>query len=95
MGNASNTIIAEYVSRGKEKVEDSVNYRLHGEKSHPYRAYLLRCWREGGVAPGKEPVWRFSVEEIGTERQRKGFSSLEPLTAFLRAELAGGEGESS
>ena len=37
---------------------------MQREKSHPYRAYLLRCWQEGEAAPGKEPLWRFSVEEI-------------------------------
>jgi len=63
---------------------------MHREKSHPYRAYLLRCWRERGAA-GKEPLWRFSVEEILHERRRKGFSSLGVLIAFLRAELASGE----
>ena len=37
---------------------------MQGEKSRPYRAYLLRCWREGETAPSEEPLWRFSVEEI-------------------------------
>jgi hypothetical protein len=37
---------------------------MHGEKSRLYRAYLLRCWREGEAAPGEEHLWRFSVEEI-------------------------------
>jgi hypothetical protein len=64
---------------------------MQGEESHPYRAYLLRCWQEGEAAPGKEPLWRFSVEEILNERRRKGFSSLGALIAFLQAELAGGE----
>ena len=65
---------------------------MHREKSHPYRAYLLRCWRERGAA-GKEPLWRFSVEEILHERRRKGFSSLGALVAFIRSELAIGEEE--
>ena len=65
---------------------------MQGEKHHPYRAYLLRCWQEGEAAPGHEPTWRFSVEEVLHERRRQGFSSLEGLIAFLRAELAG-EGE--
>jgi hypothetical protein len=60
---------------------------MHGEKSHPNRAYLLRCWQEGEAAAGQEPLWRFSVEEIVPERRRKGFTSLEALLAFLRAEL--------
>jgi len=66
---------------------------MQGEKSRPYRAYLLRCWREGEAAPGKEHLWRFSVEEILNERRRKGFSSLGALLAFLQAELAGSEDE--
>jgi hypothetical protein len=65
---------------------------MHREKSHPHRAYLLRCWRERGAA-GKEPLWRFSVEEILHERRRKGFSSLGALVAFIRSELAIGEEE--
>jgi hypothetical protein len=60
-------------------------------------------------AAGKEPLWRFSVEEIlpfdpsaGSgqrkprtlhERRRKGFTSLGALLAFIRSELAIGEEE--
>jgi len=68
---------------------------MQGEKDHPYRAYLLRCWQEGEATAGQEPTWRFSVEEVLRERRRQGFSSLEGLIAFLRAELAGGEEEPS
>jgi hypothetical protein len=68
---------------------------MQGEKDHLYRAYLLRCWREGETAAGEEPAWRFSVEEVLHERRRQGFSSLEALIVFLRTELAGGEEEPS
>ena len=64
---------------------------MHREKNYPCRAYLLRCWRETEEAPGQEPPWRFSVEEILGERRRKGFSNLRALIAFLRTELAGGK----
>ena len=64
---------------------------MHKDRSHPYRAYLLRCWREGKAATGQGPLWRFSVEEIPGERRRKGFSSLGALITFLRTELANGE----
>jgi hypothetical protein len=64
---------------------------MHKDRSHPYRADLLRCWREGKAATDQEPPWRFSVEEILGERRRKGFSGLRALIAFLRTELAGGE----
>ncbi|MBE9508875.1 MAG: hypothetical protein IMY86_12615 [Chloroflexi bacterium] len=62
-------------------------------ESRRYRAYLLRCWQEGEAAPGKEPHYRFSVEEILRKRPRRGFDSLEALVAFLRAELSSGRGE--
>jgi hypothetical protein len=65
------------------------------EKGLPDRAYLLRCWQEGEAAPGKEPHWRFSLEEVLHERRRKGFDSLEALVAFLRAELTGSRDEHS
>ncbi len=60
---------------------------------HSNRAYLLRCWQERDAAPGKEPRWRFSLEEVLHERRRKGFDNLEALVAFLRAELNDGKGE--
>jgi hypothetical protein len=57
------------------------------------RAYLVRRWQEGGPAPGGEPQWRFSVEEVLGERRKRGFDSLEALMAFLREELVGGGSE--
>ena len=49
-----------------------------------YRAFLLRCWQEeaGGGAP-----WRFTLAEVGEERTRQCFASLEDLFSYLRAEL--------
>jgi hypothetical protein len=67
---------------------------MHGEKSRPYRAYLLRCWREGEATPSQAPPWRFYVEEILPGRHpKKGFSNFGALFAFLQAELAGSEEE--
>jgi hypothetical protein len=62
-------------------------------KDDPYRAYLLRCWRESDAGLGGRQQWRFSVEEVLHERRRTGFTSLEALMTFLRAELSGSEGE--
>jgi len=45
-----------------------------------YRAYLLRCWRDGSA-------WRFSLEPVRAEPQRRGLRDLDELLAFLRAEL--------
>ena len=65
---------------------------MQEEKNQPYRAYLLRCWREGEEVPGKAPRWRFSVEEVLPGRHpKRGFSNLEALLAFLQSELVGGE----
>jgi hypothetical protein len=68
---------------------------MNPKKNQPYqRAYLLRCWQEGEVIPGNEPYWRFSVEEIPQDKQRRqGFNSLGALFAFLRAELVDGQEE--
>ena len=54
-----------------------------------YCAWVLRCWEVPGEAPGAPGSWRCSLEDPGT-RERRGFASLEALTAFLRAELAAG-----
>lgn len=62
------------------------------EKNRPRRAYLIRCWQEP-ILPHKQAVWRFSVEEVLYERQRRGFASLPALLAFLQAEFADDEYE--
>ncbi len=46
-----------------------------------YQIYLLRVWREQGLA-APHSAWRFSLEDTST-RQRHGFKSLEELTSFL------------
>ena len=64
------------------------------ERGSPYRAYLLRCWREEGTPSCQAPRWRFSVEDILQHRSRRGFEDLDALVAFLRAELTDGGDES-
>jgi hypothetical protein len=54
----------------------------------PNRAYLVRCWWEADTGPDGKPGWRFSLEEVLSERHQRGFGSLEALFAFLQAELA-------
>jgi CRISPR/Cas system endoribonuclease Cas6 (RAMP superfamily) len=65
---------------------------MRKEEDELYRAYLLRCWREGHVETDEEPLWRFCVEDVFGERRRQGFGSLEALLAFLRVELTSEEG---
>ena len=48
---------------------------MTGKQQPLYRTYLVRCWQEGKVAPGRGPHWRSWVEEISRERREKGFSS--------------------
>lgn len=53
--------------------------QMKGKKSNARRAYLLRCWQEGGDIPDKAPHWRFSVEEVLSKQPRRGFGDLESL----------------
>ena len=66
---------------------------MQDEKKLSSRAYLLRCWQEGEVVPGRTPRWRFRVEEVAPGQRQMGFGSVDALITFLRAELAGGEEE--
>lgn len=61
---------------------------MKDKKSRTQRAYLLRCWREGGDTPGAAPRWRFSVEEVLSQQARRGFDDMEAALGFLRAEMA-------
>jgi hypothetical protein len=47
-----------------------------------YRAFLLRCWKEG-AGPEGEPAWRFTLVQLGNNGVKHGFTKLEDLTAFL------------
>ncbi len=62
-----------------------------GKRGRPYHAYLLRCWRESAT-PGGEGSWRFSIEGLAPQRQRRGFGSLQALAEYIKMEL-GDEGE--
>jgi len=52
------------------------------------RAYLIRRWHERNAAPDASPTWRFSIEDVLGERQRRGFDDVESLIAFLLSELS-------
>ena len=56
-------------------------------QERPRRAYLVRCWREGGTTAPQGPLWRFSAEEVSGDRRRCGFCSIEALAAFIRGDL--------
>lgn len=62
--------------------------QVRGEAREPVqKAYLVRCWQEGGTAAAEGSLWRFSVEEILSERRRRGFRNIKALTAFFQGEL--------
>ena len=56
-----------------------------------YRAFLLRCWPAQVTSPDTPTAWRFSLEEVGPERQPLGFVGLEALMTYLNAELSEGQ----
>jgi hypothetical protein len=51
-----------------------------------YQSYLLRFWQEADDAD-RDMIWRFSLEKIGEEHHRQGFSSLQALMAFLEEQV--------
>jgi hypothetical protein len=59
---------------------------LKPQLSSPYHAYILRCWREKPQAHHRQPVLRFSLQDVGT-RQRRSFANWGELTAFLENNL--------
>lgn len=52
-----------------------------------YQVYVMRLWQEDSASPEAYPVWRFSLEEPLTG-QRRGFSCLAELVAFLENSTA-------
>ena len=58
------------------------------EATLSYQSYLLRAWQEADVTD-RHLIWRFSLEKIGEEDQRHGFSSLQALMAFLEEQVEG------
>ncbi len=56
------------------------------EATLSYQSYLLRAWQEADVTD-RHLIWRFSLEKIGEEDQRHGFSSLQALMAFLEEQV--------
>ncbi len=55
-----------------------------------YQVYVLRLWQEQAASAEHLAEWRFVLEEPKTG-QRRGFASLDALTAFLEIELQGRE----
>jgi hypothetical protein len=56
-------------------------------QQRPYRCFLVRCRLEENAAPTGEPIWRFSVEEVGPQAARRAFACLEDFKAYLDTEL--------
>ncbi len=62
-----------------------------------HHAFVLRCWETRSLPPDPTSRWRFSLEDLRSDRRYK-FADLESLTGFLeertendRRVLAGGE----
>ncbi len=59
-------------------------YSAH--QSH-HRVFLLRCWQENSDLANHRLHWRFLIESISPQRERRGFIALDDLLAFLRQEF--------
>jgi hypothetical protein len=62
------------------------------ERPPHYRAYMLRCWEARGERPSPLGAWRFSLENVQT-KEKRGFSDLAALVAFVEEELKAGQAE--
>lgn len=51
-----------------------------------YRSFLLRCWQGRGRYTGSQGSWRYSLEDPVTG-QKRGFTDLQALLAFIELEL--------
>ncbi len=56
------------------------------DKPPRYQSYVLRCWEMRSQYPDRPATWRFGLENPQT-REKRAFSDLEALVAFLQAEL--------
>jgi hypothetical protein len=56
------------------------------DKPPHYRSYVLTVWEERSHDPRAPPVWRCSLRDPRTGRQR-GFASLQALVAVLEREM--------
>ena len=67
---------------GKTESSEDVTHVTEPSGSATYRAYILRAWQERPGSPDHPAVWRYSLEDTRT-RRRRGFASLNDLTAHL------------
>lgn len=67
------------------------------EGTQTFRTYLLRCWLEennvGDSPRDKTTAWRFTLSQLGNERDRRGFSCLDDLVGYLADQLVTFDGE--
>lgn len=81
-----------------QRISKDLYHRLYPQSSRmqrdqwmqSYRAFLLRCWPAQATSPDAPTAWRFSLEEVGPERQPLGFVSLEALMTYISTELNDG-----
>ncbi len=50
----------------------------------PPSSFLLRCWQEAGDG---EPIWRFTLVQVGGETAVKGFARLGDIFEYLDQRL--------
>jgi hypothetical protein len=75
---------------GDGMLNDKELRRKRGGGVHNYRAFLLRCWWEEEAGPAGRSEWHFTVIHFDDQQVKKGFTCLEALMAYLRAELDNG-----
>jgi hypothetical protein len=74
------SVCDKHYTKSTNKVQNTMQKNL----SH-YHTYILRFWQEQDAAHDGEK-WRFTLMD-STQGHRHGFSSLDDLMAFLKAQM--------
>lgn len=76
--------------QSEEQVDDMVQAPLSTQwrQAPTYHTFVLRCWDEG-AGNDADHHWRFSVEALSGQCEKRGFDQLEELVQFLETHLAG------
>lgn len=64
---------------------------MQADKQIPYLPFILRCWQEQPATADEPAIWRFELQSVLDEQERKAFGTFEALIDFLQTRLQGEE----
>ena len=66
---------------------------MQAEKQTPYLSFILRCWQEQPASADEPAIWRFELQPVVDEQERRAFGTFEALIDFLQSRLQGDDME--